>query len=601
MAILKSRPNVQVRVPSTILPGDAVVAQVTLDAKSEIPVDFVDVTLEGKDEVNVGQSNQPRWVSSDLLRLRARVLEAGTLACGKTALRCSFAVPKDLPPSYRGQTAACSYVLTVHVSIPWWPDRKASFDINVMPPRVTPPQPRTATYGSHPQGPQGNELTIECSLSDHVLEPNGELRAAIALGNLSHHRVRYVSVALVAAERIRDRGHGRRFTETPGRRYVMRLPIPETLRNGESIPFRMKVPERLPPSWRSELWQLEWFVDVQAHVRLGRDETIRIPVVVVPPGSAPQVERRAPPVIGSERVSAIWSQVAGSLGMQLEGESMRARVHDTDVLIRREHRGADGIFLVGELSFPSLHLGLDGGLSSGFRRIVGGGVQSGQAVWDRRHYLAARHPAQFGPMLRTLMPALVEVDLYDIDDEQAVIQSREAGLTLGPLQKFASRSLALARSLHDARQQIPPPPGMESVIADWRLLAEKLEGRLETARMAVFGSIDGARIEIVTSWDPDGEAVATTLSTEPSVPPREEQLIEWQEGTFVRGGVEGLPESCRVLLEEMLRSALRFSIENRTVELDLPAPQTEAGLLLGAAQRLVALASGLRAGSGPYR
>lgn len=600
MAIIRRRPTVVVRVPSTILPGDDFVAKVTLDAKSEVPVDFVDVVLEGKDEVNIGQSNQARWVTLDHLRLRALAMEEGKLGQGQTTLHCQFSVPRELPPSYRGKAAACSYVLSVHVSIPWWPDRKASFDVNVSAPRVAPPQTQAATYGSHPQGPQGDELTLECSLADHVIEPDGVLQAAVALGNLRYHRVRHVTAALVGIETVDHKAYRRHFTETAAR-YVMRLPVPEDLGDGDSIPIRMRVPDRAHPTWRSALWKLDWFLDVRAHVRLGRDVSLRIPVFVVPAGSAPRAERKAPPVIGSERVTAIWSRVAESLGMQLEGESMRARVHDTDVVVRREHRGAAGIFLVAELSYPDLHLGLDGGLSRGFRRIVGGGVQSGHAEWDRRHYLAARHPEQFGSVLRTLMPALAEVDLYDIDDEQALLQSREAGLTVGPLNKFASRALSVARSLHAARQSIPPPPGMEAALEAWKLLAEKLDGRLETARMAVFGAVDGAPIEIVTSWDPDGEPVATTLRTEPSVPPREEQLVVWESGRFVQGGAEGLPEPCREVLDELLGSALRFGIEARAIEVDLPAPQIEAGPLLQAAHQLVALAAGLRAGSGPYR
>lgn len=589
-----------VRIPSTILPGGEFVANVALEAKSDVPVDWVDVLLEGKEDARFGQGNHARRFSHTHARLSARVYEGGTLPKGQSNFACRFALPAGLPPSYRGSAAECSYTLSVHVSIPWWPDRKAAFDINVGTPRVQAPDAAAATYGSHPQGPRGDELTVECSLAERVLEPGGVVHGAIALGNLAYHHVRYVSVALVGNEIVQT-SDGQLRDVNDDRRYVMRLPVPEGLGDAETIPFRMRIPERVSASWKSVLWELVWTLDVEAHVRLGRNVLLRIPMTVVPSGSAPKQDRKAPPIIGSERVLAVWSSVAKSLDLNLEGDTLRKRVEDTDVVIRREHRGSDGIFLVAELSFPSLHLGLDGGLRRGFRRVLGGGVECGDATWDRRHYIVARHPEQFGQVLRWLSPVLIAVDLHDIDDGQAVLQSREAGLTVEPLHRFAGRALEVARAIHAARGRIPPPPCMASALEAWQLVAHKLEGSLETARMAVVGSIEGAPVELETTWDGDASPETTLVRTVPNAPPRREQEVTWEGGRFTEGGREGLPEACLEVLDRLLEKALGFSIDDREILLVLPAPVSDAAELLDAAHGVVGIASALRVGAGPYR
>ena len=328
---------------------------------------------------------------------------------------------------------------------------------------------------------------------------------------------------------------------------------------------------------------------------------VRVPSTILPGGSAPQQDRKAPPIIGSERVLAVWSSVAKSLDLNLEGDTLRKRVEDIDVVIRREHRGSDGIFLVAELSFPSLHLGLDGGLRRGFRRVLGGGVECGDATWDRRHYIVARHPEQFEQVLRWLAPVLIAVDLHDIDDGQAVLQSREAGLTVEPLHRFAGRALEVARAIHAVRGRIPPPPCMASALEAWQLVAHKLEGSLETSRMAIVGSIEGAPVELETTWDGDANPETTLVRTVPNVPPRREQEVTWEGGRFTEGGREGLPEACLEVLDRLLEKALGFSIDDREILLVLPAPISDAAELLDAAHGVVGIASALRVGAGPYR
>ena len=605
MATLRRRPLVSVRIPGNIRPGRTFVAEVTLDAKSAVPVDWVDTELECKEVVTFGSGKSTVRVPHSHLRLVARLMDEGTLPAGKSVLRCEFTLPPELPPTYRGTRVTCGYTLSVHVSIPWWPDRKGEFDIVAGPPKYDPPDDSPAMYGTHPKGPKGNDLALECSLDRSVIEPGGEIRGMVALTNLASHRVQLLSVALVSLETIRR--DGRRKEVHEAERFVLQQSVPVGTVDGEPIPFQMRIPDSVSPSWSSAsfrcsgLWDLDWYLEVEAHVAWSRNIKLTIPVTMVPRGVAKAKTLRAPPTIGSERVTALWTKVAREVGWELDGDVLRGDVGDVRATIRRDHRGGEGIVLLAELRYPSLHLGLDGGERRGFRRIVGGGVSIGNPAWERRHYLAGREPAQVQAFATPVWSALSRVELVDIDDEHAVLLAREAGLTLGPLRDFTHRVMAVARVIDVGRRRIPAPACMRDAVKAWTALARRLGGELELSRMGVVGRFEGDAVEVATAWGLEPEPTGTVLCLTLGDVPRAEQQVVWEAGHFTAGGREGLPEPCRDLLEPLLRSALAFQVTDRDIRLTLPAPATSMGTLLEALALLRAFSLGLRAGLGPYR
>jgi hypothetical protein len=599
MVTLRRRPLVSVRIPGDIRPGRTFVAEVTIDAKSSVPVDWVDTALECKEVVTFGSGKSTMRVPHSHLRLVARLMDEGTLPAGKNVLRCEFSLPPELPPTYRGTRVTCGYTLSVHVSIPWWPDREGEFDIVAGPRKNAPPDDAPAMYGTHPEGPKGNDLAIECSLDRRVIEPGGEIRGMVALTNLASRRVQQLSVALVSLETIRR--DGRRKEVHEAERFVLQQSVPVGTADGEPLPFRMRIPDSVSPSWRSASWDLDWYLEVEAHVSWSRNAKLTVPVTLVPRGVAKAKTLRAPPAIGSERVSALWSKVAREVGWELDEDVLRGDVGDVRVTIRRDHRGGEGIVLLAELLYPSLHLGLDGGERRGFRRVLGGGVSVGNPAWERRHYLAGREPAQMEAFARALGEALARVELADIDDEHAVLLAREAGLTLGPLRDFVHRAIEVARLIGVGRGRIPAPARMRDAVKAWTALARRLGGELELSRMGVVGRFEGDAVEVATAWGLEPEPTATVLSLTLGDVPRAEQQVRWEAGQFTAGGREGLPEPCRDLLEPLLHGALAFHVTDREIRLTLPAPATSTGTLLEALSLLRAFSVGLRTGLGPYR
>jgi hypothetical protein len=228
-------------------------------------------------------------------------------------------------------------------------------------------------------------------------------------------------------------------------------------------------------------------------------------------------------------------------------------------------------------------------------------VSIGNPAWEKRHYLAGRESAQVQALAGAVGEALARVELVDIDDEHAVLLAREAGLTLGPLRDFVHRAIEVARVIDVGRRRIPAPACMRDAVKAWTALARRLDGALELSRMGVVGRFEGDSVEVATAWGVDPEPTGTVLCLTLGDVPRAEQQVTWEGGQFTAGGREGLPESCRDLLEPLLRGALAFQVADRELRLTLPAPATSAEALLEALSLLRAFSLGLRAGLGPYR
>jgi hypothetical protein len=425
---------------------------------------------------------------------------------------------------------------------------------------------------------------------------------SLALGNVQFNRYRGVSLSLVSREMRRDpRGRARGQVLDLGR-YRFDIPI-DGIADGEAIPFRLRIPDHVPVSYESKLWSLRWVLEARAHIAWASDVFMRIPVTVVSRGSrtASKAQRFAPPTVGSERVRRIWSAVAGELGMRFDGQALSARLPEATVKVHRDHRGDHGIFLVAELRYPRLHLCLDGGLATGFRRLVGGGVALGDAEWDRRHYVTGRDPGQIRALGTALLSQLAGHQVADWDDEHLVIERRDAGQAPGPLRQLTAAALALARELGQARAAIPPPQAMASAVPSWLRLAQRLGGPLETARMAVHGRFDGIKAEVATEWNPDGTPVRTIVQLKPDFPIEDKCCLHWSDGQYSSGDPQQLPGQARALLAKAQEDALALRIEQQQLELSVPAPELDANQLVERLHQLEQLTTALRSKVGPYR
>ncbi len=610
MSLIKHRPRIGLLLPPVLYPGQEVKAVVVLDARHEVAIESLDIHFQGKEwgyatTGMVGSVPVAQAMTKTLLSLGARLAGPRTLAMGRTELSCHFSLPEELPPSYRGRSSGAVYEIQVHAVIAWWPDARASFVARIEPRPQPPGPPEPVLSSTAPNGPDGNEPFLELSLADRNVASGSVLNGAVALGNVEQSRYTGLAVSLVGTEWVTIG----RFRHTFGvARYTLDLAVDDA-QEGASIPFSMRLPEVTPTTW-AELWRLDWALEVRAKRLLARDLVASVALSVLPTerrdsDRSHTTRRRAAPSVGSARMHALWSSVAERTGWRLQDDELVQRVHAASLRIWREHRGRQGLYLVGEVGYESLGLGLDGGSRRGFRRFMTASPVQGSAVFEKQHYLVGRDPAQVEAFTEAL--GLWQMDpgaarLADIDDEHFVAELKNAGLSRRPLEALIELLTTLSRALPAARAAIPPPTSMHAQLGDWEALAQELDGTLERARMIVSGRFGVHRARVATEWSADGTAQRTLVELRPRSGLSGVEALGWSEQPLSPGQLPAeLPRGVRRVLEELDGDALAVSVSPESLTLARPAPLGEPLSALGGLQMLERLLEEIGRGRGPYR
>lgn len=581
MGLIKTRPKIRVQVPSEIRPGDHFRASVRLDCKRAVTVDWVDVTLTGEERWAVGSGKNTVSQRRTLCRLTARLCGERELPAGATELAVTIPLPADAPPSFRSGGAFISYTMKVHASVPWWPDRRSSFEILVVAPERPSPPNEPRRYSSDPDGPRGTEPHAEMSLSTDWTRVGDRVTGALALHNTEHNRYSEVSVALVGTKTYFR--NGAVYTSREHLRYQIRIGA-ERATDGEMIPFRFRLPDDATPDLPARprpgnllgLMQLEWSFELIVGVRWGRDLKLRVPFRVLPRSdrTTDAPSRLAPPAVGSDRLRDLWTSVGGPLGLRYEMQQLTTQLGETEVRIRRDHLGRDGIHLVVELTYPELHLGLEVEPSSRVQRLVGGGKQIGVEGWDKEHYVRARDEGQVAAVLGRLVPGLKNARLRRMDDTRMTVQVRDGGTSGARLQRFAEGAIRLGRTLEEVRQALPPPTALSEVVEQWQTLADRLGAPLERARMRVAGQLGVAPAEVRVAFDEDGEPFCTWLSVQPTTPLDEAHRFRLKaDDADPRARItERFEGDAIALLGTIAHGASEVDITPERIAVQLPAP-----------------------------
>ncbi len=569
MALLKKRPELRLLAPPEVRPGQEFVVEIIVRAERPVPIDSLDVQFEGEERVTIGAGKHARTARKRWVALHAQLSKARRMV-GEQRFKVRLRVPEGVPPSYVGCQARVEYLLKIRASIPWWPDARASFVIPV----VQPPAEGEETpfvFSSDPSGPAAGEPHVEASLANTNLRPGGMLHGAVALSNVATSRYFGLQVHL----------RGRQVANVRGSRnaswcfeYTLNLPDKD-IREGAPAQYSMRIPE-VQPTVRGEHFALSWVVEVRARRRLARDVVIRAPVVMLPrdPTAQARARKRAvPPTVGSPRVNAVWKRVAAEVGLALEGDTLAGNIGHVRLVVRRDARGAEGNYLLGTLTFPSVQLGLDAGPLGGFARYVS---LSERLEWpDKHHYFVGRDLEQVKAFATNLLPHGFAHEIVDASDELLVVQQKGSGQTQTELRRFVRNMNQVAHGFAKALAQVPAPSQFTGPsVQAWRRIAEGLVGELELTRMAVTGSFDGRRASVCTHWTNRGPW-QTEVSLQPLQPINERLALKWSaaDGPLPE---TGLRSDARAALSAVSKGTLGCSIAPRLLSVSLPAPLMEA-------------------------
>lgn len=599
MAILKHRPRVRLRTRSEVIAGQPIDAVVLLRTKRQVPIESLDAVLIGDE---VFRRSGGRRV---LLQQHARLSGPTTLPKGGYEYPCFFELPEWVPPSHEGQAVRIAYRVGVHVSISWWPDRRTFFGIKVVQPPAGGGHPpgRPVRLISRPAGMVGTEPYAELSLGSDCVAPGKMLAGAVALGNVRFNRYEGVTLSLMAREVLKSGGQA-----GVAARYSLRLKLSQPA-EGEPIPFTMRIPWGLTPSFERPSWALVWALEVRVQMRSGSHPELvaNIPLKMGPAESKEGEQGKliqAPPSVGSPRLEQIWRSVGDELGLTVTEEGMYGALDDVELWIRQEHRGRQGVYLVGELSYRSLHLDLTMHPARGLRRRLGGGVTLGlDADFDRKYYIIGREDRQVVALLTALRLALAPFTVQQMDDQRMVVDRRGSGQDRDALARFVTWVRELAKSLLAARWAIPPPTSMAAAVPAWRELARRLGSDLELACMAVFGTFAGQASEVKTIWT-RSRPTCTRITLYPVYSINEAyhlSISAAQGGVIDPDRITVLPEGAPPLVRELTRGAFSFGVDRKSVQVELEAPLLSPQPALDRLEALARLCKLLRPGGGPYR
>ena len=347
---MRSRPDVDIHMPSVVHPGDPIEVELGFESHSDTPIDFIHLGFDGAESYLSSPDGRRGEYTRSVVQIGARLRERGTLTAGKHPMQARFEVPLDAPPSYLGVCIAIRYEARLHVAIPWWPDLHETYEILVEPRPAQRPavQPQTA-ISKHDTG----EPFLELSLTDTAFAVGDEITGAFAVGNAGADGL-HVEISLLAIERAHTAAHDSRAEQ-------FRFIVPTLFRpsrSGGEVPFRFHVPRNVVPSFDSLWCTLAW--QVQAVLR-GASGGVIVCATPVHIGcySVPHEVVRGRPEVGAARWRRTWSEVGEKHGLVLAERGFALRGARAEVRIEVAlHESDDATALVATLRYPSLQLGL---------------------------------------------------------------------------------------------------------------------------------------------------------------------------------------------------------------------------------------------------
>lgn len=509
---MRSRPQAKLLLHrTTVAPGEDLRAESVLTAKSETPVDFVAMRLRGELRIGVGVGRS-RAVHDVTFFAREWRSEPMTISKGELRLPALFPIPPNLPPSYSSGDASIVYTMLVHVSIPWWPDRRENFQVPIVFGEVPPPARTPTTFATSRVGPQGTTPFLEISLDTTTLALGEVLSGSISVQNLHGRRVRGIDLSFVEVESVLVP----RQDVRESRRFRLRV-LDGAPAEGAAIPFRVRLPESATATFACDMipghpLRVTTHLEVRVIVAWGEDAVLTAPIVVTPRSTNPNDARGWVAPVGRERQVLVWRSIAEKIGLVTDEEAQRmtSQRGGVTIAITAEHRDKD-YYLVARLGWQDLGLDLEVGERRWTDALATSLVKSDNDEVDERLRVHLREPAQARAIVDALDDALVFDDVA-IDDRGALLSSRRAPHVADVLELFVLEALTFAEKVDAAISLLAPPILFAADVPSWEALATRLRGRLERGRMWIHDAQVGTdSVAIGSVWERSGLLLGSTI------------------------------------------------------------------------------------------
>ncbi len=585
---MRSRPDIDLRLPPVIRPGEDVAIEVVATSHADTPIDFFDVTFDGEESVTVHVDGTLQRRATPIVRAVSRLQEKGTLTAGEHRFTARFTVPLDAPATYLGAIASIRYELRVHVAIPWWPDLRETYELLVEPhPEV---RPKVSPASATSPGGQGVPF-IELSVADTAFAKSDEISGAFSAGNVAREAGEGVEISLVGIEHVRSEGRVYRGE-------LLRHNVPNLFRvprGGSEVPFRFRVPKEAVPSFESATCRLEWTLQVILRLSSLSSIACGIPVVIGRYSGGRAGAGRHPDV-GAARWRAGWGEAGARYGLVL-GEDrfgLVGRRGDVQIEVEVDEDG-DEAALVATFRYPTLMLGLRAApqlivmLPSPIELRFPGFKIEHRELEQARAFLD-------GP----LREALQRVKLTSADDTTLRARAPVAGYDQQSIGAFLHQVSAIADAITEGIDAIPPPAAMLDALPAWRAFAAAMGARLTVGSMALRdASIDGASFDVWTVLGKDGDVTGTRVELKVDPP----LVLRAPLDAGVAASFVGAPPGCHDLAVALRAGARRLEIRPEVLAVELPGATRDPAELRPRMIEMLVLARRLRGdrSPGPYR
>lgn len=522
-----ARPEVTVSAPRYLFVGQDASIEVEVAASKRTQVEFIDATLTGTHGWTVGSGKSQVSYRETSPRLGVRLMEGGELAENTTRrFTAHFTLPPGTPPTHDMQPAWMHAKLRVHVSIPWALDRRSDYDLAV---RLPPPTDLTrAPYAATTERGAMDQPRIEVGLASRRLVAGEVMEGTCALFHLDDTKARDVALEIVPSFSLFGRGNHR---ERRGDATVATLVMPAGSA-GRSVPFQLRLPLDLVPSFASSTHALAWFLIARTGSFFSTKAEVVVPIEILDASAEPYIAAQAAaPRLGDERMASVFDAFAhahgwhatsaaagGEAGSASAGDehiSIAREAHDSQLGIGYAYRGTTGAFLVARIHHPSLGLGLAVTPSTA-RDLFFHDVEVAIAEWDRAHHVDARAADQAIPFLRIVaaeqLRSHVLGSLVRWNDDELVYERAIVTADAAELERVAARLELLAAVIARAAGAIEPPTRITTDVARWRELARAVDGVFTPGELGVRGKLNGLPVDLALVWTPTGTPASVRVA-----------------------------------------------------------------------------------------
>lgn len=471
--LIKKRPQVGLRAPTVIRPGSDFEVELILEVERELPTDAVIVELHGSLLSGVAQNRSRQGFRKQV----ARVTGSTVLPSGTHRRRVRFRLPENSPSSYSGVFIDIEYTIEVRLEIPWWPDRRVTFPLQVRAlndphegdgPRVFVPTLDGASRG---------EAHFELSLGSHIVEPGGKLSGALAVANVHARRYRGFEVELLVTESQPSRGFNYGYKK---RRWVIESD-PRLAQSGATMPFRLTMPDDLCPAFSLGDLRVSYALNVRLRVAWSRDLSIRLPIQVRDTDSAQGELSPVPVAVGDARASAMWREAAERAEWTFgPGGVLSSRVAGYKVQVSRRDEGRHRALV--HVDIPDLAIGVE---------------------WTpgRGRGFSCRDEALRMHLCRGMDEALRAFEVLDASDKHLLLAAGGSALEAAEVLDVLKNSAEAIPAVYEVLSSLPPASNWEENAEDFESLAAALGARCEPHACRVVGQYFGVPFSIVVQDD----------------------------------------------------------------------------------------------------